>query len=435
MLHSRPLNRIARKLLHLWVSARVLPKPIGDLQLDPQIPVVYVVETRSWSNLLVLQQQCERFRLPPPLQRIHGEQALELQRWHSIYTIAPRQAVRGWLKNQPKRSRMLRGIVEVLRENPTQKLQFVPVSIFWGRPVAMQKNWLQILFADSWAPVNRLKKLLTIAIHGRETLVKFSDLVCLQAGDFGDSTDDEIIDRLQQTFSRRLRENRVETLGPDISHSRTLVRKLIMNPAVQNAIGRRSAEEGRSEYKIALQAHRYLDEIVASCSQITIRLMQLGLTAFWNRFYSGIKLYHQDTLRNLSASHEIIYVPCHRSHIDYLLLSYVIYYQGLAIPYIAAGKNLNMPIIGRILRGGGAFFIRRSFKGNELYSTVLFEYLASLMAQGVPIEYFVEGGRSRTGRLLQPKPGMLSMSARGFLKYRKKPLAFVPVYIGYEKLM
>jgi len=94
-----------------------------------------------------------------------------------------------------------------------------------------------------------------------------------------------------------------------------------------------------------------------------------------------------------------------------------------------------MPFIGPVLRKGGAFFIRRSFKGNELYSTVMFEYLASQLSQGMPIEYFVEGGRSRTGRLLQPKPGMLAMTIRAFLKYQHRPIAFVPVYIGYEKMI
>ncbi len=94
-----------------------------------------------------------------------------------------------------------------------------------------------------------------------------------------------------------------------------------------------------------------------------------------------------------------------------------------------------MPLIGPVLRNAGAFFIRRSFKGNELYSTVMFEYLASQISTGMPIEYFIEGGRSRTGRLLQPKPGMLAMTIRAFLKYQQRPIAFIPVYIGYEKMI
>ena len=92
---------------------------------------------------------------------------------------------------------------------------------------------------------------------------------------------------------------------------------------------------------------------------------------------------------------------------DYLLLSYAIFRQGYAIPHIAAGINLNLPVVGRFLRKGGAFFIRRSFRGNALYTVVFMKYLAAIMARGHSIEYFIEGGRSRTGRLLQPKTGML----------------------------
>ena len=134
-------------------------------------------------------------------------------------------------------------------------------------------------------------------------------------------------------------------------------------------------------------------------------------------------------------SHQLIYLPNHRSHIDYLLLSYVIFKEGLALPYIAAGDNLNMPVIGRILKGGGAFFIRRSFRDNPLYAAILSEYVRELVQMGVPVEYFIEGGRSRTGRLLKPKLGMLSMTVDGWIRTQNRPLAFVPVYIGYEKLV
>ncbi|XP_014680540.1 PREDICTED: glycerol-3-phosphate acyltransferase-like, partial [Priapulus caudatus] len=118
-----------------------------------------------------------------------------------------------------------------------------------------------------------------------------------------------------------------------------------------------------------------------------------------------------------------------------LLLSYVIYTENLAIPYIAAGNNLNLPVIGRILRGGGAFFIRRSFKDNPLYGAVIRAYVEQLISLGVPMEYFIEGGRSRTGRLLKPKLGMLDMTVDAYMKTQSRPLAFIPVYIGYEKLI
>src|SRR5882757_9969833 len=120
---------------------------------------------------------------------------------------------------------------------------------------------------------------------------------------------------------------------------------------------------------------------------------------------------------------------------DYLLLSYAIYVDGFAIPHIAAGIKLNLPIVGRFLRKGGAFFIRRSFRGNALYTVVFMKYLAAIMARGHSIEYFIEGGRSRTGRLLQPKTGMLTMTLRGFLRARVRPIVFLPVNFAYERIM
>src|SRR5689334_7045260 len=120
---------------------------------------------------------------------------------------------------------------------------------------------------------------------------------------------------------------------------------------------------------------------------------------------------------------------------DYLLLSYVIYVHGYAIPHIAAGINLNLPIVGRFLRKGGAFFLRRSFRGNALYTVVFMKYLATIMARGHSITYFIEGGRSRTGRLLSPKTGMLSMTIRSYLREPVRPVVFVPVYFGYERIM
>ncbi|MGL5782320.1 MAG: glycerol-3-phosphate 1-O-acyltransferase PlsB, partial [Plesiomonas shigelloides] len=156
----------------------------------------------------------------------------------------------------------------------------------------------------------------------------------------------------------------------------------------------------------------------------------------WNRLYQGINVEHAERVRKLAQDgHEIVYVPCHRSHMDYLLLSYVLYHQGLVPPHIAAGINLNFFPAGPIFRRGGAFFIRRSFKGNRLYSTVFREYMAELFARGYSVEYFIEGGRSRTGRLLEPKTGTLSMTLQAMLRGLQRPISIVPVYIGYEHVM
>lgn len=432
MSFRRPFSYIARKVLYTWIRTEVVPAQFTQLNLDPDKPIIYVLDSRAWSSLLVLEEECTHKGLPLPLSRITSPQ---LHAWHAVYTVAPRQPFKAWLEKQPKRSRMLRGILEVLNENPEMDIQFVPVTIFWGRPVSKQQHWFTVLFAQTWGFAGRIRKFFIILFHGKNTLVQFSDAISYRSGINSHLSDDENIDNIQRKLAERLIEIKTATLGPDTSHRRTLVRELLISEAVQNAIKKRSDEDNITEYKATLQARRYLYEIVSNRNTSTIRILQIGLTSFWNRCYSGIKTGNSQDLRKLALTHSLVYVPCHRSHIDYLLLSYVIYYEGLAIPYIAAGKNLNIPLIGPILRSAGAFFIRRSFKGNELYSAVLFEYLSRLVAIGAPIEYFMEGGRSRTGRLLKPKSGMLAMTIRGFLKYRARPVAFVPVYIGYEKMI
>jgi glycerol-3-phosphate O-acyltransferase len=187
----------------------------------------------------------------------------------------------------------------------------------------------------------------------------------------------------------------------------------------------------RTNYK----ARKYAEEIAAHISYPTIRLIERFLSWLWNRIYDGIVLNNVDRLHEAAKAHEVVYVPCHRSHIDYLLLGYIVYHQGLSIPHTAAGINLNMPVIGSILRRGGAFFLRRSFKGNRLYAAVFKAYLHQILSRGFSIEYFVEGGRSRTGRLLPAKGGMLAMTVNSFLHAPRRPIVFVPVYFGYEKLI
>ncbi len=428
---TSPLTFIAQKLLYLWINSDVRQETYATTK-DNKTKTVYVLASRAWTDLLVLEHECKKRQLTRPLSRIRQQQ---LKIWHSVYTIAPAQPLKAWLHRETKRSAMLNGLCLALKQNPELDIHFVPVVLFWGRPVLKQKHWLRVLFSDTWGFAGRTRRFFTILFNGKNTLLQFSPAISFREFINSNPETRNCVDEMQLLLARRLIEIKTATLGPDISHRRTLVRELLENKTIASAIRTHSKKDHISEYRATQIANRYLKEIVGDRSYITIQIMQRVLTTFWNRFYSGIDVHYSAELKQLALNHQLIYVPCHRSHIDYLLLSYVIHNEGLAIPYIAAGKNLNMPFIGSVLRKGGAFFMRRSFKDNKLYATVMFEYLASLVSSGMPVEYFVEGGRSRTGRLLQPKPGMLAMTIRAFLKYQSRPVAFVPVYIGYEKMI
>ncbi|HBT3970242.1 TPA: glycerol-3-phosphate 1-O-acyltransferase PlsB, partial [Klebsiella pneumoniae] len=215
-----------------------------------------------------------------------------------------------------------------------------------------------------------------------------------------------------------------------------LFNKLLASKAIARAVEDEARSKKISHEKAQQNAIALMEEIAANFSYEMIRLTDRILGFTWNRLYQGINVHNAERVRQLAHDgHEIVYVPCHRSHMDYLLLSYVLYHQGLVPPHIAAGINLNFWPAGPIFRRLGAFFIRRTFKGNKLYSTVFREYLGELFSRGYSVEYFVEGGRSRTGRLLDPKTGTLSMTIQAMLRGGTRPITLVPIYIGYEHVM
>jgi glycerol-3-phosphate O-acyltransferase len=232
-----------------------------------------------------------------------------------------------------------------------------------------------------------------------------------------------------------LRAQRASSIGPDLSHRRTMVLQILKTQAVRQAVRNEMQARQLQRRPTLLLARKYALEIAANYSQAFVTFMAMALGRLWNSLYDGVELEHLENLSAVGDGVEIIYAPCHRSHMDYLLLSYIIYRKGFAVPHVAAGANLNMPLIGRFLRKGGAFFLRRSFKGDALYPVVFAKYLGFMMARGHPLEYFIEGGRSRTGRLLSPRTGMLSMTVRSYLRDPKRPVMFMPVYFGYERIV
>ena len=132
----------------------------------------------------------------------------------------------------------------------------------------------------------------------------------------------------------------------------------------------------------------------------TIRVLEGLLSWFWHRIYDGVDIQGFERLEQMAHTHTLVYAPCHRSHVDYLVLSHALFGLGLMLPHIAAGDNLNIPVIGKLLRRGGAFFMRRSFRNDPIYRAVIREYLNEVFSRGHSVEYFIEGGRSRTGRML-----------------------------------
>ena len=421
-----------RKILFLWVRTDVSGNDLEALGIDPDKPVCYVLQYASLSSRLVLEQEVLSAELPG------AESSLPVKNGpnHSFFFLYGRTGGRLRHRRTPAQTSEFKALVHHGLEHPEQDVQIVPVSLFWGRSPDKEKSLVKLVLSDSWSVAGRLQKLLIILLHGRSTYVQFNAPLLLQqvVSEYRHSEEraNRKLARILRTHFRRVRQ---AVLGPDLSHRRTLVGGLIRTPAVKEAIREMAAEQDMKPEKVRVKAYKYADEIAASMSIVTIRLMEVLLSRLWNRIYKGIAVNNIHVAKEAAQDNAVVYVPCHRSHIDYLLLSYVLYKNGLMPPHVAAGINLNMPIIGPILRRGGAFFMRRSFKDNPLYATVFNEYMHVMFSRGYSVEYFIEGSRSRTGRMLQPRSGMLSMTVRSFLRNHRKPIVFVPVYFGYEKVM
>jgi glycerol-3-phosphate O-acyltransferase len=331
--------------------------------------------------------------------------------------------------------RYLENLVAAAAAYPDFDVDLVPVAIFWGRAPHKEASLWRLFFAEDWVLVGRFRKFLNVIVNGRTTVLHFGEPVGLREAMQGSMDAPRSVRRILRGLRTTLRAQRASTIGPDLSHRRTMVAQLVKTQAVRRAV-RAEMRTRRLQHRAALLlARKYAVEIAANYSQPFVTFMALLLGRLWNRLYDGLEFGHIENLSEVGDGAEIIYVPCHRSHMDYLLLSYVIYKKGFAVPHVAAGANLNMPVIGHFLRKGGAFFLRRTFKGDALYAVVFTEYLGFMMARGHPLEYFIEGGRSRTGRLLPPRTGMLSMTVSSYLHLPKRPVVFMPVYFGYERIV
>ena len=430
MSSGQSFSRSMMKLpLSVLVKGTSIPSnPIEDLNIDLGKPIVYALPFRSSVDLLTLQKHALELGLPDPLSplEINGK---SLQRY---VFIASRKTLVQDDDHVPSSSIAVFTELLQLHESDSElDVQVIPATVLWGRKPGKentQKPYLQAM--------NGLEKSRAVLLAGRDCLVRFSPVVSLRYMANSHGTDSTIAHKLARVARIHFSRQKLAASGPNLPSRQALFDRLLKSEAIKKAIEDEAKSKNISIEKASKEAQDIMDEIAANFSYSLIKRGEKILGWLWNKLYQGLHINNASTVRKLAQDgHEIVYVPCHRSHMDYLLLSYVLYHEGMVPPHIAAGINLNFFPAGPIFRHGGAFFIRRSFKGNKLYSTIFREYLAELFAKGYSVEYFSEGGRSRTGRLLQAKTGMLAMTIQAMLRGMNRPVTLVPVYIGYEHVM
>ncbi len=423
---------LLRWILSLWVKPHIHPDADGNTGVSSDRPVLYVMDFYALSSVLILDRCCEQNKLARPLLPVAGITQTPKRSYAAL------KRLRGLFLRRPdprSHSTMLEQVIEQSWANPQLDVQIVPVTVMVGQRPAVDSGLTRIIFSENWEIASRARRLFSTLVNGRRTFVQFSRPISLRELAKEGLDSNVALRKVSRILRVHFKRVRTAAIGPDLSHRRTVVNKIINSPTVRAAIEEKARREDIPLAKARKQAEEYTREIAANYSYSFIMVAVALVSWFWNRIYNGIKTNHFESFPHQALGHEVIYVPCHRSHIDYILLSYLVHKNGSVPPHIAAGINLNLPVIGSWLRRGGAFYLRRTFRSHKLYAAVFYEYLSTIQSQGVSIEYFIEGTRSRTGRLLPPKAGMLAMSVRSYLKAPLRPIMFQPVYIGYERLV
>ena len=419
-------NSFIFKLISFFVrrliSSEIKTETIGELNSHKN--VIYALASESAIDLAAFNEICKQNQLPLPVENLNKTS-------HKSFICL--QSPKYIVSEQRFTRQKTYNLEEILKVE--DDIVLIPVSINWGNRPDKEQSLFKILFSPSWRPAGSIKKIFKLIVHGRNLGIQFERAFNLTEEIEQKNSNERNALIISRYLRAVFRKSKQAMLGPDISHRRTLVKSLVKNKYVRDEIIKLAEGSQSRKKQLTKKAHRYANEICSDLNYPIVSLLASGFTWFWNTRYEGLHTNNLEKIKELSKENSLIFLPCHRSHIDYCALTYLLYENGLMVPQVAAGNNLNLPIIGGILRGAGAVFMRRTFMSNRLYSTIFFEHIRALMTKGNSIEFFPEGGRSRTGLSLPSRPGLLSLIIRSYASLKNQNVKIVPVYIGYEKIL
>jgi glycerol-3-phosphate O-acyltransferase len=427
--------------------------------------VVYVMRSLSFLDFLCLDFLLKKFGLPlvrfvndlglwilEPFGK--GERRLSLRRQIPEaealeQTVGDGYSALLFLRRPPKfGSQARRGreldidLIETLvakQRTCSQPILLVPQTFVWSKRAGTARPGpLDLLFGPVQWP-GRLRVFFQFLLNYRDAKLCSGEPFNLQEliANNPDLTDAQAANKARYALLRRMERDRAIIIGPMKKSSARLQDELLRSPRVRAHIERYAGEENISYAKAEKVARKQLRRLCAKQSLFVVDVSHRFLSWVWSKMYDGVDFDTEglERVREAARDASLVLLPSHKSHIDYLVLSDRLYGHAMMAPIIAAGDNLSFWPIGVWLRRGGAFFIRRSFHGDTLYPALVEAYIRKLLVEGFTIEFFLEGGRSRTGKALPPKYGLLSMLYESASKLHGTKVKLVPVSIGYERII
>jgi 1-acyl-sn-glycerol-3-phosphate acyltransferase len=255
-----------------------------------------------------------------------------------------------------------------------------------------------------------------------------------------------LADEMKKIFEKsgtEIEEMKAATRGGDIPDFNDTLQEIVHDPVLKNVLEK---ESSRQKIELALvqeETRRILQKMIGRLNPLWLALARGILSLFRLFLYEKMVTSENDLsrLRQALLKHTIVLAPTHKSYVDFCLISYLFGQKGLPLPYIAAGENMDIFPLNFIFRNSGAFFIRREVSVDHLYFAVLMAFQRFLLRTGRLQEFFIEGARSRDGRVMPAKYGYLTLLLENEAQNlhqnesRSKPLAILPISISYERLL
>ena len=438
------------------------PALLAEILAIPQDePVIYLLSSENKYDYLYLNYLCRNFQLPLAFIS-NGDSKLKYSTFrHKLIGLfthkqKPSPETLAMLVNAKKplllflnqdgaheqkkaetTDKIFDELLKLAHDNPALKIHFIPVGIIWERKA---ETYQHSLFSEIYGTPTRpssLRRFLNFLPDLDRLFLKIGEPLCIMHHYILNADDFDSGQSLKKYLGDDIDAMHTQVNGPRIKPQRQVLREIVASDAFQKEIGEMAESTGKSLHELETEAIKILEKSASKFSLLACKMFCTFMAPMWNFIYNGLYFDAEqfNQIRELSKTHRLVFIPSHKSHVDYLVLSILLYELGVLPPHIAAGDNLNFSIVGGILRRGGAFFIRRSFRGDHLYSACIRHYISKVLHEGYPVEFFIEGGRSRIGQVLQPKYGMLRMVAQTIQDDPSLPVMIIPAAITYEKVI
>jgi glycerol-3-phosphate O-acyltransferase len=320
-----------------------------------------------------------------------------------------------------------------------QPLLLVPVLLVWSRRAQKLKPSLwDVLYGSPEAP-SAFANAVAFLRNFRRAFFGVGRPVDLKLviAELGSEADAVLARKVRGVLHQHLAREFRTAVGPPLKAPSRVLEKVLRDRGLRASIDAVARERGKEPAALVREAERDLREIASLYDPRVIQVLRGILGWVFRRLYTSVEVDEEglSRVKRAAAGAPIVLCPSHKSYVDFLMLPVVLYDHGMTPPHVAAGINLAFWPFDKLARRGGAFFIRRKVKGDRVYTAVLRAYVKHLLRDRFPQEFYVEGGRSRSGKLLFPKTGLVSMEVDAWLEGAADDVVFVPVAIDYEKLI